>query len=124
MALSDLTASAITEALDEFDLIGRDAFLKRYGMGAARGYYIVRNGRRYDSKAIAAAAHGKLPESTPLRASDFSGGDRTVARHLRSLGFEIIGPQDGMRGSIPFERGKLYNRQRDIHERFGGQEQG
>jgi 5-methylcytosine-specific restriction enzyme A len=47
MGLSDLTPAAVNEALDEFDQLGRDAFLKRYGMGAARGYYLVRDGRRY-----------------------------------------------------------------------------
>jgi 5-methylcytosine-specific restriction enzyme A len=124
MGLSELTASAINEALDEFDRIGRDAFLKRYGMGAARGYYLLRKGHRYDSKAIAAAAHGKLAGLKPLRASEFSGGDKTVARHFRKLGFETVGPKDHERRLIPFERGKLYHRQRDIHQLFGGQEQG
>jgi 5-methylcytosine-specific restriction enzyme A len=124
MSLSDLTASAINQALDEFDLIKRDAFLKRYGMGAARGYYLVRNGIKYDSKAIAAAAHGKIAGLKPLRAGDFSGGDKTVVRQFRRLGFETIGPEDNVRGVIPFVRGKLYNRKRDIHEVFGGQEQG
>jgi hypothetical protein len=31
MALSDLTASAVLKAIEEFDRLGRDAFLKKYG---------------------------------------------------------------------------------------------
>jgi 5-methylcytosine-specific restriction enzyme A len=103
MGLSDLTAAAVNEALDEFDRIGRDAFLKQYGVGAARGYYLVRRGRKYDSKAVAAAAHGKLAGSNPLRANEFSGGDKTVARHFRILGFETIGPKDNVRSACVAE---------------------
>jgi 5-methylcytosine-specific restriction protein A len=89
MALGDLTASAVNAALDEYDQIGAEAFLAKYGFGAARDYLVVRDGKEYDSKAIAGAAHGYLLGSDPLRADEFSGGDATVARRLRSLGFRV-----------------------------------
>jgi 5-methylcytosine-specific restriction protein A len=53
MPLSDLTSPAAVEAaLDEFDTVGREAFLTKYGFGRARRYFVRRAGKYYDSKAI------------------------------------------------------------------------
>jgi hypothetical protein len=92
MALGDLTdRDAVLTALGESDELGRDAFLAKYGFGRAKHWMLVVDGRAYDSKAIAAAAHGfQHPDLGPLRASDFSGGQQTVVRKLRELGFEVI----------------------------------
>lgn len=92
MGLADLTAEAVQKAITEFDRIGRDLFLRNYGFGEAREYYVVQNGRFYDSKAIAGAAHGHLPGQQPLRANEFAGGDATVRRTLERLGFVVEGP--------------------------------
>lgn len=89
MALSDLTTSSVNSALDEFDQLGRDAFLHKYGFGPARSYFVIRAGKHYDSKAVAGAAHGYLPGSDPLLNSEFSGGAATVGRTLEALGFEL-----------------------------------
>lgn len=91
MALSDITDStAVLQAAHEFDALGRDAFLARYGVGKARGYFLVLSGKRYDSKAIMGAAHGyQFPERGPLRAADISGGDATVKTKLEQLGFTV-----------------------------------
>ena len=126
MKLRDLTRPAVEQAIDEFDRIGRQAFLAKYGFGPAREYFIVHNGGRYDSKAIAGAAHQFLgPGSAPLTAQSFSGGEQTVATKLRSLGFEVTAPDDQSPSrTIPFERGEVYNRRTDIHARYGGQERG
>jgi hypothetical protein len=40
MALSDLTQEAVLRAIAQFDELGREAFLDRYGFGRARGYLI------------------------------------------------------------------------------------
>jgi hypothetical protein len=90
MSLVDLTASAVSQAIEEFDRIGRDAFLKKYGFGKARDYLLQQGGRSYDSKAIAGAAHAYLPGRTALNARDFSGGDATVRRTLEALGFTVV----------------------------------
>lgn len=66
MALSELTASAVIKAIEEFDQLGRDSFLKKYGFGRARGYVLQKDGQSYDSKAIAGAAHGYLLDHAPL----------------------------------------------------------
>ncbi|MDV6298995.1 HNH endonuclease [Dietzia maris] len=89
MALSDLTVEAVTAAVDEFDALGRESFLDKYGFGEAKDYYVVRNGIAYDSKAIAGAAHGYLPGREALRSGDFTGGAASVVKRLRALGFRV-----------------------------------
>jgi hypothetical protein len=100
VSIGDLTQpEAVHAAMDEFDAIGRDPFLEKYGYGHAKRYYVRRDGRLYDSKAIAGVAFGfEHPERGPLRNSDFTGGDATVVRRLGELGFEIVdeGGEDGV----------------------------
>jgi putative restriction endonuclease len=91
MAFSDVTRSAVLAAINEFDALGRDQFLAKYGFLPARSFFLLHDGKRYDSKAIVGAAHGSIaPGSKPLLASEFSGGAATVAPLLRSLGFVVI----------------------------------
>jgi 5-methylcytosine-specific restriction protein A len=91
VALSDLTAPAIVKAIEEFDRLGRDSFLKKYGFGRARSYVLQKDGQSYDSKAIAGAAHGYLPGQAALKPNEFSGGEATVQRTLEELGFTVVG---------------------------------
>ena len=90
MALSDVTAEGVERAIAEFDGLGRDAFLAKYGFGKARGYTLLYGEGRYDSKATVGVAHRyDRPDLGPLRSQDFTGGEATVARLLESLGFEV-----------------------------------
>jgi 5-methylcytosine-specific restriction protein A len=125
LALNDLTREAVLDAISEFDELGREPFLEKYGFGRSRGYFIEHKGKPYDSKAIGGAAHGKLGGGfQALSSGDFSGGDKTVARRLRELGFTVLGPSDSKPIGVPYEIGSLYHRQRDIHQVYGGQERG
>jgi hypothetical protein len=89
MALKDITRQAVLAAIAEYDRIGQPAFLSRYGFDPARLYLLVHDGKSYDSKAIVGAAHGYLAEESPLAARQFSGGEATVGRLLRGLGFTV-----------------------------------
>ncbi len=91
MGLGDVTdREAVASAVAEFDEIARKQFLDRYGFGPARSYFLVLADNRYDSKAIVGAAHGfQHPGLGPLGPDAFSGGEETVAKKLRSLGFEV-----------------------------------
>ena len=89
-SLRALTVGAVDAALAEFDAIGREAFLSKYKFDPAKGLHLVRDGKRYDSKAIVGAAIGKMPGRAPLRASEFTGGVASVVRVLRELGYTII----------------------------------
>lgn len=89
MGLRDVTdRKAVELAVAEYDSIGSRAFLAKYGFRRARGYVLVADGRRYDSKAIIGAAHG-YQHGAPLNAEDFSGGLSTVVDQLQRLGFEV-----------------------------------
>src|SRR5206468_4992133 len=83
---SDVCSSdlgAVTEALDEFDDLGREAFLSKYGFGKARRYFVRRDGKYYDSKAIVGAAMGyQDPSAGPLASDAFSGGERSEERRV------------------------------------------
>lgn len=89
MALGDVSAADILAAIKEFDRLGREAFLDRYGFGEARRYFVFHEGKRYDSKAIVGAAHG-YSHARSLASADFSGGENTVAAVLRRHGFTVI----------------------------------
>lgn len=115
MGLRDVTDDqAVLDAMAEFDRIGRDPFLEKYGFGHATAYFVELDGKRYDSKAIVGAAHG-YQHGTPLRHDEFSGGDATVASRLSALGFMVT--RSGIGWTIPI--GTVTTRS-EIKEQYGG----
>lgn len=94
MALSDIERDHILAAIEEAQELGRHDFLDRYGFGPARGYFVVHEGQAFDSKAIVGAAYRYVgSDAGPLSASEFSGGEATVAPVLRRHGFAVASPQ-------------------------------
>ena len=91
MSLSDIRSKQpVLKAIDEFNRLGRDQFLEKYGFGHARSYLLVHEGQKYDSKAIVGVAHGYArPDLGPLKADEFSGGEAIVKRKLERLGFRV-----------------------------------
>jgi hypothetical protein len=91
MALFDISdPTAVLKAIAEFDELGRDTFLDKYGFGHARRYFLVYGGKHYDSKAIAGVAHGfQFPGRGALKSEGFSGGNATVKKILEKLGFRV-----------------------------------
>ena len=115
MALRDLTDSqAVLNAISEFDRLGRERFLEKYGFGRATAYFIELDAKRYDSKAIAGAAHGHQ-YGKPLRHDEFSGGDATVATRLSVLGFMVTRAGEGW--AMPI--GNVTTRS-EIKQQYGG----
>lgn len=98
-ALTD--RSAVETAIAEFDELGRDEFLARYGFRRARDYFLVTDSGRYDSKAIFGVAYG-IQHGVALEWSDFSGGRTGAARQLRELGFQVEGGDEGLADSMSF----------------------
>ena len=92
MATKSPSTDDVLKAVAEFDRLGRDAFLERYGFGRAREYLLVVEGREYDSKAIWGAAHQYVEGGRALRSEEFSGGQAAAAGELQKLGFEVSSP--------------------------------
>jgi MoxR-like ATPase len=94
MSISDIKdPEAVEQALGEFDRIGRRAFLDKYGFGASDNWFVLRDGRMYDAKAILGAAH-EYAGLGPLPHTEFSGGPPTN-QVLQRLGFEVRSKNQG-----------------------------
>lgn len=89
--LSDLTREAVLSAIAEHDQLGREGFQLKYGFKDAKRYFLIHDGRPYDSKAIAGVAHKYVPGTGGqiLYSNDFTGGKSSVVARLRKLGFKI-----------------------------------
>ena len=92
MSLIELTSrEAVLAAIKEYEDLGEEAFLSRYGFGRPKNYVLEHDGKRYGSKAIAGVAYGKqFPDRGPLLNSEFSGGEATVKPLLEALGFRVL----------------------------------
>jgi hypothetical protein len=89
MLIDEITdPAAVLAAIEEYDRLGRDAFLSKHGFGAAREYFLQIDGRLYDSKAILGVAYGhQYPDRGPLQHTQFTSRQRAVVRRLEELGF-------------------------------------
>lgn len=103
MALSNIKSrKAILSAINEYNKLGRDVFLNKYGFRPARLYFLAYDGKLYDAKAIIGVAHRyEFPQKGPLKPAEFSGGERTVKQKLEELGFKVRGPRPGCRPVKP-----------------------
>jgi predicted restriction endonuclease len=104
------------------DEAGRKRFLEEYGFGQARSYWLVHEGKRYDSKAILGVAHKYArPDFGALKAADFSGGLATVQAKLEQLGFTIVRDDNESESEKTSERlvlDRVYTRE-DLRREFG-----
>jgi hypothetical protein len=124
--ISDLTdRSAVVAAMEEYDRLGQSAFLAAYGFDPSRIYVMEHDGRRYDSKALAAVAFGiQHPDRGTRRPRDFSGGEGTVVPTLESLGFKLLDLGAGhLEPDWDVEPGERLRRVH-VHDRYGGGRQG
>lgn len=89
--LRELTdPEAVRKAIREFDRVGRAAFLEHNHFHEALRYFVVADGKEYDSKAIVGVAYGiQHPSHGPLKPDQFNGG-KPVLAVLRRLGFEVV----------------------------------
>ncbi len=92
MPIGPLTRSSVLSAIAECESLGRETFLARGGYSAAHEYFLIHNGRAYDSKAIAGAAH-RIATGQEVGSADFRGGTQ-IADQLQSLGFTVTGDTD------------------------------
>ena len=88
MRIGAISRDGVLKAIAEYDELGCDEFLSRYGYKQATRYLLVHEGRTYDSKAIAGVAH-KFDQGRALRPDEFSGGRSHAAGWLDRLGFVV-----------------------------------
>ncbi|MGE8944529.1 HNH endonuclease [Leptospira interrogans] len=100
-----LTSEAVRSAASEYDQLTRSIFLARYSFKEALSYFLKLDGKLYDSKAIAGVAHGYVTGKA-LTSRQFSGGEVTVAKQLRKLGFEVVRVGQSQRNP-PWSRDEL-----------------
>lgn len=103
MALTDITYEAVQAAMQEYDALGGTAFLSKHGFSDAKRYWLASNGKLYPSKAIAGVAHSYLDGNQLLPSNSFTGGESSVVRKLRQLGFVI----DAADRNPPWSRDEL-----------------
>ena len=84
-----LTRDAVLRAIGEFDELGRDAFLARYAYAGGRTLWIAHDGRRYDMKAVWAAAHVAPGTQVPVPMPEPNHSRTVVMPQLEALGFAI-----------------------------------
>jgi hypothetical protein len=97
LALAELTSpQAVEQALDEFDQLGRDAFLEKYGFGRARRYFIRRDGSTTTRRLLREPpSASSIQSEAPLRSNEFTGGEHGAKAKLEELGFDVV-PRPGL----------------------------
>jgi len=91
MSLEDLTREAVIKAMDEYDKLGKNNFLEKYGFDKPRLFWVDYRGKIYPTKAIAGAAHQYATlEHVQLFDTEFVGGMKGAAGVLEKLGFYLV----------------------------------
>lgn len=82
--LSLINAEAMNKAIEEFDQLGREKFLKKYGFFRSSKFYLRHNERLYDVKALVGAAYRRAT-GRKLTNNMFGGGPQTnsVLRRIK-----------------------------------------
>ena len=116
---------AVHAAMAEYNRLGREVFLDRYGFGRAKEYLLVHDGTTYDSKAIVGVAHGyQYPDDGPLLPSQFSGGVGDAAKALTDLGFTVIRADESESPDRGWDLAPGDQIKRTtLHDRYGGSRQ-
>jgi hypothetical protein len=92
-------------ALEEFDRIGADEFLSRYGFDAAGEHELLHDSSTYDSLAVLGVAHLRATGELAPR-EDLLGGAAGAAEVLRGLGFSVAG-DDADDGDAPLDAAEV-----------------
>lgn len=85
------TKESILEAINEYDKLGKKAFLEKYNYKESTKYFLYYNNKLYDSKAIVGVSYKyEYPTEKYLSNVEFSGGVNTVVNLLNSFDFIVM----------------------------------
>ncbi|MEL7718855.1 AAA family ATPase [Citromicrobium bathyomarinum] len=88
---------AVLKAIDEFETIGRDAFMSMHDFADRNiTYQVAHNDTLYPSKAIFGVAHKYMPGGAARNSKTCNGTEARL--HLEKLGFEIVAEDDATEG--------------------------
>tara|TARA_B100002052_G_scaffold244495_1_gene229939 strand:- start:328 stop:783 length:456 start_codon:yes stop_codon:yes gene_type:complete len=90
--LSNITKNAVLKSIEEYETIGQENFLSKYGYKKQTKYTLIYEDKHYTPKAIFGVAWSyQFPKDEPLKSSDLSSGEKYphAIYWLRKLGFEV-----------------------------------
>ena len=101
-----LTRRAVLRAIEEFNQLGRDAFLRKYGRRGSDSYWIKHRGNHYDLKAIWGAAHVHAGMQQPHRNLGTGQNSIQVKAQLERLGFTVVHKSD-RKGAVDHAKNRI-----------------
>jgi 5-methylcytosine-specific restriction protein A len=110
---------AVLKAIEEYKLLGRDAFLEKYKVKRIKKCELLYNNEKYDIKGIVAAAYIKQ-FGIPFEKINSNSGAKNAIQALKNLGFEIVDTPHPIEHLV---KGRLYTR-KELIDLYGGQLQG
>lgn len=88
---SAVTRPHVLAAIHEYDEVGQEAFLDRYGFAPSSDYVLRHANHSYDPKAILGAAIGQAT-GTPATSDEVSSTKTRAVKVLRDLEFDVLSP--------------------------------
>jgi hypothetical protein len=92
VAWTAVSRQHVLAAIHEYDEVGQDAFLGRYGFAPSREHVVRHANQSYDSKALLGASLG-YATGTPATAAEFTSSKTAAAKVLRDLDFDVLSPE-------------------------------
>jgi len=91
VAFSAVTRQHVLSAIREYDEIGQEEFLGRYGFAPSQEHVVRHANQSYDSKVLLGAAVG-YATGTAATAEEFASSKTAAATVLRDLDFDVLSP--------------------------------
>ena len=82
----------VLAAIHEYDEVGQDAFLGRYGFAPSKEHVVRHADQSYDSKVLLGAAVG-YATGTAATSEEFTTSNTAAAKVLRDLDFDVLSPE-------------------------------
>ena len=92
VAFSAVTRQHVLAAISEYDEVGQDEFLGRYGFAPSQEHVVRHANQSYDSKVLLGAALG-YATGTAATAAEFTSSKTAAAKVLRDLDFDVLSPE-------------------------------
>src|SRR3954452_9107141 len=89
VAWTAVSRQHVLAAIHEYDEVGQDEFLGRYGFAPSKDFVLRHANNSYDSKAVVGAALG-YATGTAGTSEEMTGGKTGATKTLRNLEFDVL----------------------------------